>query len=47
MYGGMLWGLFPQRVGVSWQAHLFGFLGGGMAAYLMSRPKTDVLKIEV
>ena len=34
MYGGTLWGLVPGLVnGISWQGHLFGFLGG----FLVSR----------
>ncbi len=33
LYGGMIWGVLPQQVGVSWQSHLFGFIGGGLAAY--------------
>ncbi|MEZ4645611.1 MAG: rhomboid family intramembrane serine protease [Chloroflexota bacterium] len=37
LYGGMLWGVLPLRVGVSWQAHLFGFIGGGVAAYWLSQ----------
>lgn len=32
VYGGMIWGLFPQRPGVSWEAHLLGFGGGVLAA---------------
>ena len=31
-YGGMLWGVLPTDVGVSWQAHLGGALGGLLAA---------------
>ena len=27
-YGGMLWGVLPTREGISWEAHLCGFLGG-------------------
>jgi membrane associated rhomboid family serine protease len=38
LYGGLLWGVLPLQNGVSWQAHLFGFLGGGLAAYLLSQP---------
>ena len=33
VYGGMLWGVLPSQPGVSWQGHLFGALGGGLAAY--------------
>jgi membrane associated rhomboid family serine protease len=36
-YGTMIWGVLPQYPGVSWQAHLFGFLGGLLAAYLLPR----------
>jgi membrane associated rhomboid family serine protease len=36
LYGGMLLGIFSQNPGISWQMHLFGFLGGGMAAYLLT-----------
>lgn len=31
-YGGLIWGVLPTQVGVSWQAHLFGFLAGIVAA---------------
>jgi membrane associated rhomboid family serine protease len=37
VYGGMLWGVLPQRPCVSWEGHLFGFLAGVFAAKLMSR----------
>ena len=36
LYGGMLFGILPQGVGISWQAHLFGFIGGGLAAYWLA-----------
>ncbi|RCV49696.1 rhomboid family intramembrane serine protease [Marinitenerispora sediminis] len=36
-YGTMVFGVFPQQAGVSWQAHLFGFLGGLFAAYALPR----------
>ena len=35
LYGGMLWGVLPLQQGVSWQGHLFGFVGGVVAAYVM------------
>ncbi len=38
VYGGMLWGVLPTNTGVSWQGHLFGFLGGLGAAWIMRRP---------
>jgi membrane associated rhomboid family serine protease len=33
LYGGLIWGVLPQGPGISWQGHLFGFVGGGLAAY--------------
>ncbi len=36
IYGGMIWGVLPTRPGVSWQGHLFGFLGGWLAAKLIA-----------
>lgn len=35
-YGSMIWGVFPIRYGISWQGHLFGFMGGGIAAYWLA-----------
>lgn len=39
LYGSMLWGVLPLQQGVSWQGHLFGFVGGVAAAYWMVRQK--------
>jgi len=39
LYGSMVWGVLPLRVGVSWQGHLFGFIGGGLAAFWLSDRK--------
>jgi membrane associated rhomboid family serine protease len=36
-YGGLLMGILPLQLGVSWQAHLFGFAGGVLAAYVISK----------
>ncbi|WP_223208206.1 rhomboid family intramembrane serine protease [Actinopolyspora erythraea] len=37
-WGGMLWGVLPGgQPNVSWQAHLFGALGGVLAAWLVRR----------
>ena len=33
----MIWGVFPTYFRVSWEGHLFGFLGGVLAARLMTR----------
>jgi membrane associated rhomboid family serine protease len=32
LYGSLLWGLIAWQPGVSWLGHLFGFLGGALAA---------------
>lgn len=37
VYAGLLQGLFPGDPGVSWQGHLFGAVGGGLAAFLTGR----------
>jgi membrane associated rhomboid family serine protease len=36
-YGSMIWGVFPTQPHISWQAHLFGFLGGLGAAFALAR----------
>lgn len=33
LYGGVLWGVLPGQPGISWQGHLFGALGGALAAW--------------
>jgi membrane associated rhomboid family serine protease len=35
-YGGMIWGVLPTQMGLSWEGHLFGFLGGVLAARLIA-----------
>ena len=34
-YGGVLWGVLPGQPGVSWEGHLFGAIGGALAARLV------------
>ena len=36
VYGGILLGVLPGQPGISWQAHLFGAVGGALAAYRIS-----------
>ncbi len=43
LYGGILWGVLPLQQGVSWQGHLFGFVGGVVTAYVMARSRTTAL----
>ncbi len=38
-YSGLLWGVFPTQMGVSWQMHLFGAIGGIIAASMLKRGK--------
>lgn len=38
VYGGLLFGALPGQEGVSWQGHLFGGIGGGIAAWLLNDP---------
>ena len=37
LYGGLIWGVLPIQQGISWEGHLFGFVGGGIAARLLSK----------
>jgi membrane associated rhomboid family serine protease len=42
LYGAtMLAGVFGVAEGISWQGHLFGAIGGGIAALIGRRPRTD------
>lgn len=38
-YGGLIWGILPTRSYISWEGHLFGFIGGIIAAKLLSPSK--------
>lgn len=35
-FGGMIFGVLPGQTGISWESHLFGFLGGAASARLMA-----------
>lgn len=39
LYGGIIWGVLPGQPGISWQGHLFGFIGGAIAARMLARRK--------
>jgi membrane associated rhomboid family serine protease len=36
-YGSVLWGVLPGQPGISWQGHLFGAVGGVVAAAALAR----------
>lgn len=38
-YGSILWGIIPTDAGISWQGHLFGLIGGVVAAFLTATPR--------
>lgn len=40
VYGSVLWGVIPGRPGISWEGHLFGAMGGALAAWLLA-PRID------
>ena len=37
-YGSLIWGVLPTDESISWQGHLFGFIGGIVAARLLAEP---------
>ena len=39
LYGSLVWGVLPTQAGISWQGHLFGFLGGVLAAKAIAKEK--------
>ncbi len=40
VYGSILWGVLPDNGHVSWQGHLFGLIGGVLAAFAFRRRHT-------
>ncbi|MFC4912403.1 rhomboid family intramembrane serine protease [Actinomadura gamaensis] len=41
VYGTMLVGVVPSDPSISWQGHLFGLLGGVLAAWMLRRSRTE------
>lgn len=41
VYGGTVFGVLPIQSGVSWQGHLFGFIGGIGAAWWVNRQSAE------
>lgn len=44
LYGSMVWGMLPLYQGISWQGHLFGFVGGVLVAYGQGRPQRKLAR---
>ena len=42
-YGSALFGVLPGQPGISWQGHLFGLLGGILAAQLMKKSSREMV----
>ncbi|WP_416309728.1 rhomboid family intramembrane serine protease [Spirulina sp. 06S082] len=39
LYGGVVWGILPSQPGISWQGHMFGFIGGIIAARFIGKAR--------
>ncbi|MGB0560327.1 MAG: rhomboid family intramembrane serine protease [Spirulinaceae cyanobacterium] len=39
LYGGVIWGVLPTQSHISWEGHLFGFIGGILAARYISKQR--------
>ena len=44
LYGGALFGVLPGQAGISWEGHLFGFVGGVLSAKWLS-PSDDRIRV--
>jgi membrane associated rhomboid family serine protease len=42
LYGSLIWGVLPFQQGISWEGHLFGFLGGILSAKLLADDRRSV-----
>lgn len=45
LFGGILWGVLPLQPDISWLGHLFGFIGGSLAAYRLTGGKRKLPKV--
>jgi membrane associated rhomboid family serine protease len=43
VWGNILFGLIPLRRGISWELHVFGFIGGVLAAWLRARRRHNAV----
>jgi len=46
LYGPLIWGILPFRRGISWQGHLFGMVGGVLAARYLPQLQQGFATIE-
>lgn len=46
MYSGLVWGVLPVDEGISWQAHLFGAIGGIAAGMLITSDDPPALRVK-
>ncbi len=37
LYSGLIWGVFPQRIHISFESHLFGAISGAFIGYIMAK----------
>uniref|UniRef100_A0A832M264 Rhomboid family intramembrane serine protease n=1 Tax=Oscillatoriales cyanobacterium SpSt-402 TaxID=2282168 RepID=A0A832M264_9CYAN len=42
LYGSLIWGVLPFQQGISWEGHLFGFIGGTVSAKLLADDRRSV-----
>ncbi|SDI26365.1 Rhomboid family protein [Sinosporangium album] len=45
VYYSLLWGVLPSEQGISWQGHLFGLIGGVIAAWVLRRKRPAVTPV--
>lgn len=46
LYGSLVWGLYPQNTGISWEGHLAGAISGVILAFIFPDDKVEVYDIE-